>query len=548
VKAMIAALMALGLGVSPAAHAEPPGGPSSIQGLFAAYTPRTPGCAVGVEQDGKTLFQGGFGTADLERHAPITATTRFYMASVSKQLTALNIVLLAESGQIDLRASVRTYLPELPPYMQPVTILGMLTHTSGVRDYFQLAALSGASGDKAFTEKDVLDAVSAQDALNFEPGSEFLYSNSGYVLLAIVAERITGRSFNDLANQQVFAPLGMSSTFFQHHHDAVVPDKANGYAAQDKTWTISNSNLDVVGDGGLYSNVEDMLRWLKNLDSPTVGAEALKTMEIPFTLTNGKSTGYGMGLDVGTYRGLRVIEHGGALAGYRTADMWFPSEKFGVVVLCNDAGARPSDKVRKIAELYLAGRLAPAPVRRPAEAATFTPAPGELVPLAGFYRSPDGSYVDLVEKAGQLQLKGTTIMLRAVNRRVFIAADQDSEARITFDAGGTPAGLTLADGDEPATRFDRVTKTSFSAQERAALVGDYSSPGLNVTYHISDGPDGLTIAIGQKPPFPLKVVGPGRLLIDQFGAELSLSHDETGRVTGFSLDFGRVKHVRFHRI
>jgi CubicO group peptidase (beta-lactamase class C family) len=205
----------------------------------------------------------------------------------------------------------------------------------------------------------MLHMLARQSALNFEPGAEYLYSNSGYVLLSLVVKKVAQKSLNDFAQEKIFGPLGMKSTRFQHDHSALIPGKAFGYQRRDGVWHTANSMLDVVGDGGLYSSVDDMIRWAENFDKPKVGAAALTTMQTPAKLSSGKEIEYGMGLVPSDYRGLRIIEHGGGLVGYRTEFLRFPEQGFSMVCLCNNGTANPGQLARQVAELYLASDFKP---------------------------------------------------------------------------------------------------------------------------------------------------------------------------------------------
>jgi CubicO group peptidase (beta-lactamase class C family) len=181
------------------------------------------------------------------------------MASVSKEFTALSILLLERDGKLQLDDRVRTHIPELPEYTSGITIRQLLNHTSGLRDYLTMASLAGRPQDYVITERDVLDMLARQTKLNFEPGAEHLYSNSGYVLLSLIVQRVSGSRLNDFARDRIFTPLGMTSTRFQHDHASPIVNKAIGYQKRKESWFIANSMLDVVGDGGMYSSVADML-------------------------------------------------------------------------------------------------------------------------------------------------------------------------------------------------------------------------------------------------------------------------------------------------
>lgn len=527
--------------------ATPTPDPQAIEAVFTGISPNGPGCAAGVEQNGRTLLTRAWGLADLAEGRPLTPTTRFYMASVSKQVAALTVMEAVRAGRMSLKGSITTYIPELPGYLKEITLYDLLTHTSGVRDYFALAILSGADSQRTFTEKSVISAVSRQKSLNFPRGTRFLYSNSGYVLLAIAAERATGQSFDSLARRELFTPLGMGDTFFQHHHEAPVPEKAHGYEPKGDGWAVSDSSLDVVGDGGLYSNVTDMLKWVANFDSGSVGAASLAQMTVPARTQDGKLTGYGMGLMVGETHGLKVVEHGGALAGYRTADLWLPSEKFGVVVLCNFASADPTHLARRLAALYLPALAdAPAQVDKAGQPA-YAPDPATMAASAGTYVSEAGASLKITLDNGRLVVASLGAPLVPEGPGAFSVGAASSGRRVVFSPETSPTYFDLFMGERPAARFVKAFPQTPDAKAASSFPGDYFSPELDVIYRIGATPSGFTLAIGSGEPLALESIGKDRFLVAGLGAEVALLRRKSGTVRGFSVAYGRVKGIAFAR-
>ncbi|HEX4196799.1 MAG TPA: serine hydrolase domain-containing protein [Caulobacteraceae bacterium] len=422
-----------------------------IDALFGAFSETSPGCAAAVVRDGEVVFAKGYGMADLEQGVAFTPRSACYMASVSKQFTALAILLLVEDGRLELDGLVRAHVPELPDCAADITVRQLLTHTSGLRDYFALGYLSGLSSEHVYTEAGVLRLLSRQEGLNFEPGAEFMYSNSGYVLLSILVQRVSGQTLDAFARERIFGPLGMAATHFQHDHSTPVPHKAHGYELRGGEWHVSDSMLDVVGDGGMYSSLEDMSRWMKNFERPVVGAEALALMAVAARRTNGDGTGYGMGLAPGRYRGLKVVEHAGGLAGYRTKFTAFPDENLSVVVLSNSGAADPSKLAMDVAEVFIGERMGEPAATPPApEPPTGEPVPAETAAacvgdyespeLQSIYRvasGPDGLSIAFGESAPPLTLRSLGEDLMQVGP---IAA----EIRFLRDADGRITGFLLS--------------------------------------------------------------------------------------------------------
>jgi CubicO group peptidase (beta-lactamase class C family) len=529
------ACLAVQLAAAAAPRPEPPA--SRIDSIFALYTAGMPGCAVGVERSGRTLYAKAFGVADLQSGRALTPQSRIYMASVSKQVTAMAVLLLVQDGKLRLSQSIRDIVPELPDYASKVTIAQLLNHTSGVRDYFTLGELSAIPGSHAYTEGDVLRLLSLQKGLNFEPGSEFLYSNSGYVLLSIVVHRVSGRTLNDFATARIFTPLGMTHSRFQHDHNAPIPEKANGYQLDGGHWEVANSNLDLTGDGGLYSSVEDMLKWLSNLDHPAVGKSPLAIMRTPGRLNDGSATGYGMGLETTVFRGLEVIEHGGALAGYRTADWWFPQHELGVVVLCNNGEARTGQLAGQVATLFLDGDTKPASV------------PVALQPnertrqFAGLYRGSPGNYVEFGFRDGKLVALPDLVLIEIAPGEFIIPASPEGP-RIVFDADSRR--LRIQTAGQPTSILEPVQKSDLTGDAGAQYAGEFTSLEVTDVVRIKQAGK-LTFSLGSNPELALVRTGPDRLWTPVGGFELVFARDSTGAVNGFTLAAGRALGLKYER-
>ncbi|HEV8448087.1 MAG TPA: serine hydrolase domain-containing protein [Gemmatimonadaceae bacterium] len=325
-----------------------------VDSIFAPYSSTSsPGCAVGVVRDGQLAFAKGYGMADLEHDTPITPSTRFYIASLSKQFTAMSIVLLAQEGRLSLDDWVRRWVPQVPSFGSPITLRQLLHHTSGLRDYFTLLALSGWPSDGLLTESQFIDLVSRQKSLNFTPGDEFLYSNTGYALLAMVVERASGQSLRDYAADHIFKPLGMTHTEFRDDHTQLIPHRAVGYQPTASGYRISQPELDVVGDGGVYSTIEDLAKWDANFESGRVGGrDGVAELEEPGRLNNGQAIPYALALTVGDMAGMSTFSHRGAYGGYRSAMLMIPSRRLSVISLCNTSGA-PTTLVDQVATIHL---------------------------------------------------------------------------------------------------------------------------------------------------------------------------------------------------
>ena len=247
-----------------------------VDKLFERFNkPDSPGCAVAVVRDGRIVYEHGYGMADLDHDIPITPSTVFHVASMSKQFTATAIVLLAQEGRLSLDDPVRKYVPEVPDFGVPITLRHLIHHTSGLRDQWELLEMAGWRYSlDLITDDDVLELVSRQKELNFKPGEKFLYCNTGYTLLAQVVKRVSGKSLREFTEERIFKPLNMTSTHFRDDHAEIVKRQAYGYVPDKATFRLSVTNFDTVGATSLLTTVEDLAVWDRNFYDKRVGGEA----------------------------------------------------------------------------------------------------------------------------------------------------------------------------------------------------------------------------------------------------------------------------------
>ncbi|UCC82606.1 MAG: beta-lactamase family protein [Gemmatimonadota bacterium] len=440
-----------------------------VDSVFSEYDrTNSPGCALGVIRDGELIYARGYGMANLDLGVAITRASVFRIGSTSKQFTAASVVLAAQNGEMSLDDDIREYLPEVPEYGRTITIRDLLHHTSGIRDYLGLMRLTGLRGDDWFTDDEVVGMVARQRATNFEPGSEYLYSNSGYFFISQIIKRATGMTLREYAQQHIFRPLGMTHTHFHDDHNEIVLNRASGYApAAGGGFRISMTTLDMVGDGGVFTTVEDLLLWDRNFYEPRVGGEEfLRTMLQRGVLTGGETLDYALGLRHASYRGLPAVRHSGAFVGFRAEIIRFPEQRFSVICLCNLATASPSRLAERVADVYLADLLEPVEEReeaggrrRESEAAeALEYSVDELVAFAGTYHSEelDSDYRISLEE-GELMVqrgRGEPISLRPTGADEF----RVEGARVKFerDDRGRPASFVLDAGRVRGIRFVRV--------------------------------------------------------------------------------------------
>ena len=349
-------------------------------------TEGTPGCAVGVIHQGEYIHKAGYGMANLEHDIPIATSSVFRVGSISKQFTAMSIAILAERGELDLDADVHTYLPELRDYGHKVTVRQMVHHVSGMAHYsgrddelstprMTLARLAEA-GHGVFDRPELRETTSPQSFANGDhltvdefyaglamlelrtpPETEFRYNNAAYVLLWLLAERVSGKTLRELAAAEIFGPLGMEHSFFNDDATGVVRERADGYRKTEAgAWHIYKVDLDLLGDGGVFTTIDDFIQWDQNFYDNKLGSGGQSLMDIvlsthPVAWRNGSQ--YAFGLSIGEYEGHRRVSHGGAWVGYRAFYERFPDLQFSVVTLCNFASATPWEFSEKVTDIYL---------------------------------------------------------------------------------------------------------------------------------------------------------------------------------------------------
>lgn len=317
----------------------------------------SPGCSVGVIQDGEFIFKRSFGMADLEHGIPLASDSMFYACSVSKQFVAMCVLLLEEEGRLALDDDIREYLPDFPDYGTPITIRHLVHHTSGIRDYFGLWEMAGNDFQDYMPDQAVYELIKSQKSLNFDPGEEHLYSNSCYFLLYRIIEKVSGMTLREYADEAIFTPLGMKNSFFHDDFRRLIPNRAMGYYPDEAQGYLNQiSRFDLVGSGGMFTCIEDFLPWDSNFYDNRLGRgdqELIRRMKTSGKLNDGKDIGYAFALVPGSYRGLEIVEHSGSLGGYRTHYLRFPGERFSVVILSNLSSFDPGSKARELADIYL---------------------------------------------------------------------------------------------------------------------------------------------------------------------------------------------------
>ncbi len=522
---------------------------AEIDKVFAEFNKSgSPGCAMAVYRDGTIAYARGYGEASLEHKTPITARTVFDIGSTSKQFTAFAILLLERDGKLSLDDDIRRYVPELQPTPRPVTVRHLMLHTGGLRDYLTLWALAGMKTENWTTQSDAVKLAARQKQPNFPAGEEWLYSNTGYLLLGEIVHRVSGKSLLEFAAERIFRPLGMNHTLYLDDHTQVIPGRAVGYVPRKGGgFSVEMSDFEQTGDGAVQTNVEDLLLWDRNFYEPKVGDRALlDRAQTVGALNNGKKLDYAAGLMIGTYRGLQIVRHGGSWAGYRADLLRFPQVKTSIACLCNLGSANPSALADRIADVVLAAQLQPRSQKAtPAERAAVEVSVEQLVALAGIYEPvKPGSFRRIVLKDGVLRYgtgEGQPLKAVAVDRFVPPAAALE----LYFPAAGEGAVREmhiLREGTAP--EICRLLPSP-GAQKLEDFTGRFYSDELDAAWTLIVRDGRLTSRVLNDPLIAFVPVKTDVFLADN-GMVVRFER-QSGAVRHFFVQAGRVTNLMFER-
>jgi CubicO group peptidase (beta-lactamase class C family) len=526
--------------------------------------PDGPGCAILVVDEGRIVFERAYGIADMDTGRPITTATAFNIESVTKQFTAACIALLVEEGKMSLDDDLRRYVPELPAYEAPIQIKHLIFHTSGVRDLAVLSFLQGRPVDETPSESVLRDLLARQKELNFRPGETHSYSNSGYFLLGLVVQRVTGMSVGAYAQRHLFDPLGMRRTSYHRDPERIGENVAIGHAAEGEgkyRRTHVASDTQDFGFGGIYTTVEDLYRWDQNFVRNKIGGASFNTLRLTCgTLNNGDTLTYAFGLRIGTHRGCRTVSHQGGSLGYNAFFLRFPDRQFSVICLANYA-LNTTKLSHEIADLYLGipeekPAHPPAPVTYPVAQVD----PAIYAGFAGKYCVNDGAVMPIITQDNRLYVqppgapllelfpKSTTeYFLKVVNVQVsFFPSESGQATKLIWHQNGH---------DIPAERLDDRPLRPGQLNE---YEGEYYSEELQLAYGIYVREDRLCLKAPRVPEVFQRNFRdpPGENVLRHLGGDrfvrsygmVEFSRDDNGKVAGFALHAGPdFKNIRFRK-
>lgn len=511
-----------------------------VDEIFAAYNrPGSPGCSLGVIRNGTFLYRKSYGDASLELGVPLSPESVFYVGSISKQFTATSVVLAAEQGSLSLDDDVRKYIPELPDYGHKITLREMLNQTSGFRDFFSLIYFSGHDAADFNSPAELLKLIARQRRLNNLPGDEWVYSNTNYFLLGIVLERATKKTLAEFAAENVFRPLEMTHTLFYDDASVVVPGRAPAYyPGKNGNFQVGwSTTYRLVGGGGLMTTVDDLLKWDENFYSNRLGkGTLLSELQKPGVLNDGMHDAYGMGLILGNYRGLPIVEHDGSLFGYRADILRFPEQKFSVVCLCNVSNADPELRSRKVADVYLKNVLQS---DKPGGSPTTKDLPDPVVFAGQYLDSHTYTIYSFTAQDGNL-LWGSA--MRRKNANQFYNSMGDL---ITFEILGGSMKVTFDRNGQVLFAGKRLDEFHPSEAELRDFIGSYQSPETGGVFQLSLEQGEFVLKIGSNPPVKLTAIAK-----DEFNAEgnfIVLLHREAGKVPSLTASTPQARGIEFDR-
>jgi CubicO group peptidase (beta-lactamase class C family) len=527
---------------------------TKVDQIFAQWDkPGSPGCALGVIKDGRIIYERAYGTGNLELDTPIKTSSVFHVGSISKQFTALSILMLAQQGKLSLDDDVRKHIPEVPDFGAPITLRHLIHHTSGLRDFLEMLEMAGWRVGDIATEKDVLSMVSRQRTLNHKPGDEFVYTNTGYLLLAIVVNRVARQSLRDFAAENIFKPLGMTNTRFADDHTLIILGLVDGYLPKAgggfKKWMPAD---DHIGSSNLVTTIADLARWDLNFYEKRVGGALIDQMLTPGVLNEGTKLDYAFALYSLTYKGLPTVVHAGSTLGYQGTLIRFPHQRFSVAVLCNVRGNNPDALSRRVADIYLADQFKPAAANTGAAPAL----PENPIKLssealsrwAGVYWSPANDLVRSVNvKEGKLiysRIPGNESELVPLDESHFLMAGVRNRVEITFKASGTRKQMIFLETGGKPLIFEAVATPAYSPKQLAEFGGRYICPELDTTYMLTPKENQLLFQTGNwgdfllSPRFADSFANPPEM------GSLIFTRDARKRVSGFVVRSGKVRNLR----
>jgi CubicO group peptidase (beta-lactamase class C family) len=524
-----------------------------IDKIFGWAKPDVPGCTVAVSQHGKPVVSRAYGSADLERDVPLNPNSIFDIGSVRKQFVAAAVLLLVEEGRLSLSDDIRKHFPELPDYGQKITVDHLLTHTSGIRDWTGLRPLTGGKVD------DVVSLILRQRGLNFAPGEEWSYSNSGYVLLTDLVARTSGMSFPEFTRKRLFEPLGMKTTMSPADLRDVIKNRALGYEKEGNGWRVGMyvGNERGSGGGAVLGTAADLVIWNDALTSGRLGAFVTGKLQEQAKLNNGRKLSYARGLFVDSSRNGPMVSHSGSAAGYSAWLGRLPAQGLSIAVLCNSDEASATALARRVGEQFLPAADSKAAetagTKPPAAVAEGAGATGvDLNGKAGLFVSErTGDTLLLVVNKGELRIPGLRAALIPVSRDRFrnpsgeLSFMSQDEFELNFLSQDE---FELKSMEGQTTRYRRAQPYAPTPADLQVFAGRYASDETGSAFRVVPGKDGLVVHLEGSSGKGSEIRPVYRDTFQISRVTVRFLRDKDGRVVAFDYSNPLVRNIKFTRL
>lgn len=504
----------------------------------------SPGAAVAILKDGELIFKKGYGMANLEYGIPISPSSIFHIASNSKQFVAFCIVLLELEGKLSLNDDIRKFLPELPDFGEKITIKNLIHHTSGLRDQWQLLNISGTRIDDVIKQDHILRLVKNQERLNFEPGSRYLYCNTGYTLLAEIVKKVSGQSLREFAAAKIFQPLGMRNTHFHDNYKEIVKNRTYSYSPKDSI-SFENSILSysTVGATSLFTTVEDEAKWLNNYFTTEIGGKDAIDQMYELGITNsGDTLEYAFALRIDTYKGYKRIGHSGSDAGYRSYTIRFPERNLGLIVFSNVSDFNSQLMTMKVADIFLDGSNNDKSL--PINRLELSRESKNL--LVGKYYNDEGLFFDILDS--------TKLYVR--NRDVIQEMTPVSESVFTIMEGVAILKFCKVENyplqyydQSHIYLFQKYQPFELTSEDMKYYQGIFRNDELETQYEIYNRNGHLVLGHNKYEDVSLTPITKNQFSCPHRWMEnLIFQRDSRGKITGFEVNSGRVLHLFFRKV
>src|SRR5688572_3789041 len=522
-----------------------------IDSLFNRYTTTTPGCAVAIIKNQEIVFKKAYGMANLEYNVPITPSSIFHIASESKQYVAFCMLLLEQQGKLSIDDDIRKYLDYVPDFGKKITIRHLIHHTSGLRDQWQLLANAGWQLDDVITQDHIIKLVSKQKGLNFDPGEEHLYCNTGFTLMAEIVKKASGLSLREYTGKYIFKPLEMNNTHFHDNYREVVPNRTYSYSPKSAgEYQHSVLSYSTVGATSLFTTVEDEAKWLMNYEHGKVGGRELsEKMYSQGILNNGKKLTYAFAINIGEYKGWKEIGHGGGDAGFRTYATRFPENQLGIIVFSNLSSFNSYGMAMQVADLLL-------PLKETRRGNAPVPADSNVLKkFVGRYVSSRGGILSLSWNDGKLlnrqpgQTTGGNEWKLAVKESNKYQLNDGPILQVEISSSTDSISRIVIENPNGSIEYFRQPLIVLKNEEKSTYAGTYYNDETEASYMIMMKDGDLILQHRKFADVKLSPIAPDQFICSNWWmSNLKFLRDKKGVITGFEVNAGRVLHLPFTKI